>query len=74
MEFVCYTYLSFSLCVPWWPGLRLPFTQTLEGSTLRISVHDRFKIWRTKSGGGGGGDKGKKKKKKKARVFSALSI
>lgn len=24
------------------------FTQTLEGCTLRISVHDRFNIWRTR--------------------------
>lgn len=27
-----------------------PFTHTLEGSTLRISVHERFNIWGDKKG------------------------
>lgn len=36
-----------------WPSRRSPFTQTLDGSTLRISVHDRFNICRTEGGWGG---------------------
>lgn len=55
--------------VPWCPSLRSPFKQTLEGSTLRISVHDRFNIWRMK----GRKCPGVRNKYIKARHLSALS-
>lgn len=38
--------LESMMCAQCSRGVHSPFTQTLEGSTLRISVHERFNIWR----------------------------